>query len=210
MKHKRWPIYIWFLDKDLHMSAKYMTDKALLRSIDGCIGAIVSTYFYLIGIRSKKFYDYYFAKERLQGTMDRFFPNWPLSKKPSFAAYGHRESKWCKSCRENYDYLVNYLKMLFDEHEYRNASPHESTSFIDWLEMDMPHIELPHAGIDSIVLPWKVVEPRFRRVDVVAGYRLQFMSLFEDNDPFKAYGSCKRNIPQFVIDHFNGGQAFES
>ncbi len=64
MKHKKWPIYIWFLDDDLVKSANYLTDKALIRSIDGCIGALLSTYFYFIGIRSKKFYDYFLVKNR--------------------------------------------------------------------------------------------------------------------------------------------------
>lgn len=210
MKHKKWPIYIWFLDKDLPKSAEYLTDKALLRSIDGCIGALVSTYFYMIGIRTKKFYDYFFAKERVQETMDRFFPNWPLSKKPSFAAYSRRESKWCKMCFENWSYAREYLEALLDEAAYRDGSEHASASFLPWLDLDMPHIDLPKARIDEVVLPWKAIEPRFRRVDVIEGYRLQFMSTFEDGDPFKAYGSCRRDIPQFVVEHFNLGMAMES
>ena len=134
--------------------------------------------------------------------MDRFFPNWPLKKKPSFAAYSRKESKWCRLCGENYGYVVKYLKCLFDEYEYRDASLHQSMAFLDWLEMDMPHFDLPLAGISNVVLPWKTIEPRFRRVDVVDGYRLQFMSLFEENDPFKAYGPCKRDIPEFVVNYF--------
>lgn len=210
MKHKKWPIYIWFLDKDLSKSAEYLTDKALLRSIDGCIGALVSTYFYMIGIRTKKFYDYFFAKERVQETVDRFFQNWPLSKKPSFAAYSRRESKWCKMCFENWSYVREYLEALLDEAAYRDGSEHPSASFLQWLDLDMPRIDLPKARIDEVVLPWKAIEPRFRRVDVIEGYRLQFMSTFEDGDPFKAYGSCRRDIPQFVVEHFNLGTAMES
>ena len=210
MKHKNWPIYIWFLDKDLQKSAEYMTGKALIRSIDGCIGALVSTYFYMIGIRTKKFYDYFFSKERAQETMDRFFPNWPLSKKPSFAPYNRRESKWCKMCYENWAFVRKYLDILLDEVAYRDGSEHENTMILNWLDFDMPHIDLPKAGISDVALPWKVIEPRFRRLDVIEGYRLQFMSMFADNDPFKAYGSCKRDIPEFVIDHFNSSQTFES
>lgn len=210
MKHKKWPIYIWFLDKDLHKSASYLTDKALLRSIDGCIGALVSTHFYEIGIRSKKFYDYFFAKERADETIDRFFPSWPMSKKPSFAAYGRKESKWCRSCRENYDFTVAYLEALLDEHSYRDSSKHSGQAFYEWLVAGMMPCSLPKAGLEDIVLPWKAVDPKFRRVDTIEGYRLQFMESFEDGDPFKAYGSTCRDIPQFVIDYFNCSQALES
>lgn len=210
MKTKRWPIYIWFLDDDLEVSASYLTDKALLRSIDGCIGAIVSTIFYTVGIRTKKFYDYYFNKENSTSTMTRFFPNWPLHKKPTFAAYNRRESKWCKSCGENFDYCKSYLDILFREFEYREGVPHESYAFMLWLELDAPHIDIAHIGIEHIYLPWKVVEPKHRRQNIVDGYRQQFMASFENDDPFAAYGSCKRDIPRFVLEHFNGEQAFES
>lgn len=210
MKHKTWPIHIWFLDNDLQKSASYLTDKALLKSIDGCIGALLSTYFYVIGIRSKKFYDWFFAKERLQETMDRFFPQWPSKKKPSFAAYGRKESKWCKMCLENYEYVNQYLHVLLDEQEWRDGSIVESSCIADWIDIDMPSINLAKAGLNEVYLPWKVIEPKFRRVNVVDGYRLQFMSTFENNDPFKVYGSCKRDIPEFVLSHFNSAQSFES
>ena len=202
MKHKKWPIHIWFLDDDLQKSASYLTNKALMQSINGCAGALVSTYFYFIGIRNKKFYDYFFNKDNVHETMDRFFPNWPLSKKPSFAAYGWKESKWCRMCRENFNYCKSYLSILLDEFSFRDRSGNENSRLLEWIDFDMPNIGLVDARLNEIYLPWKVVDPKFRRVDVVEGYRLQFMSTFEDNDPFKAYSSCPRDIPEFVIKHF--------
>ena len=53
---------------------------------------------------------------------------------------------------------------------------------LDWLDLDMPYIEIPKAGLENVVLPWKVINPKFRRVDVIDAYRLQFMNTFEDND----------------------------
>lgn len=210
MKHRTWPIHIWFLDQDLRTSAMFLTDKALLKSIDGCVGALLSAYFYMIGIRSKKFYDYFFSKENIQSTMDRFFPHWPLKKKPSFSAYGRKESKWCRSCLENYNCAKQYLGILLNELEFRESTKSDVESILNWIEIDMPRIELASIGLSIVVFPWKVVNPKFRRENVVDGYRLQFISTFEDNDPFKAYGPCKRDIPQFVLDYFNCGQSYES
>lgn len=209
MKHKKWPIYIWFLDEDMQKSAQYLTDKALLRSVDGCIGAIVSTIFYFIGIRSKKFYDHFFSKENADETMNMFFCNWPLKKKPSFNAYSRKESKWCRSCHENFDYCVGYLGVLANELSWRGLK-NEAFDFLSWLHIDMPKFDFPYANLPNVVLPWKVIEPKFRREDIVLGYRLQFMDSFEDNDPFNAYSSCKRDIPEFVLKHFNSSQSFES
>ena len=203
MKHKSWPVHIWFLDEDLVMSAQHMTDKALLKSTDGCVGAIVSTIMHFIGIRSKKFYDYFFSKENAADTMDRFFANWPLKKKkPQFLAYGWKESKWCRSCHENLDYCIECLKALVDEVAYRGMH-HDGALFLSWLESDMPSIDFPYSSINEIVLPWKVLQPKFRRLDIVEGYRLQFIDSFEDGDMLKAYGNCCRDIPKFVLDYFN-------
>ena len=210
MKIKKWPIYIWFLDNDLQKSASYLTDKALLRSLDGCMGALLSTIFYFIGIRSKKFYDYFFSKEQVDATMDRFFVNWPFKKKPSFSAYGRKESKWCRSCHENFDYCMSYLDILAAEAEYRCCKDTSKKQFLDWIQLDAPKIDFPYANIDDVVLPWKVIDPKFRKVDIVEGYRLQFINSFEDGDAFKAYGSCKRDIPAFVLEKTNASQAFES
>ena len=204
MKVKKWPICIWFLDDDLHKSASFLTEKALLRSIDGCIGSMLSAYFYFTGVRSKKMYDYWFADERRAETMSRLFPNWPIKKKPSFAAYGRKESRWCRACKENYDYVSSYLSLLLNEFESRHGSIcAERDNVASWLMLDMPKIDFPYAGIDKIVLPWKAIDPKFRRTCIVEWYRLQFIASFEDSDPFKAYANCPRDIPEFVVEHFN-------
>ena len=87
---------------------------------------------------------------------------------------------------------------------------HSHQAFLEWLQNDAPQLDFPYAGIDDVTFPWKVIDPKFRRADIVQGYRLQFISTFEDGDMFKAYGSCKRDIPAFVLEHGNGSLAFES
>ena len=113
-------------------------------------------------------------------------------------------------CFENWSYAKEYLSALLDEIAYRDGSENENALLLRWIDIDMPHIDLPKARISKVVLPWKAIDPIFRRVDVIEGYRLQFMSMFEDNDPFRAYGNCRRDIPDFVIRHFNASQSYES
>lgn len=201
MKLKNFVVHIWFLDADLQKSASFLTNKTLLKSIDGCIGVLISTYLYFIGIRSKKFYDYYFAKERIDETINRFFPNWPLSKKPAFSSYSYKESKWCRQCHENYDYVLSYLRELLLEYEYRNGHQHLNTRIIDWFDLDMPKFDFPYANVD-VILPWKSLDLKYRRQNIIDGYRLKFMSTFEE-DVFKEYDKCPRDIPDFVIKYFN-------
>jgi hypothetical protein len=61
---KRYPIQIFFLSEDLVESATWLSNKYLIKTITGCMQALVATRFYFIGIRSAKFYRYYFDKIR--------------------------------------------------------------------------------------------------------------------------------------------------
>lgn len=210
MKFKKWPIHIWFLDDDLQKSAEFLTDAALKTSISGCFGAMMSAYMHFIGIRSKRFYSYYFGKEHIAETMANLFGAWPSKRRPMLSAYSWKESKWCRSCHENFDYVCQYISILLDEFYYRTKSIHDISSSAEWVKTAIGNVMFPYAGIENVSLPWKAIEPRFRRVNVIDGYRLQFMSKFEDNDPFKAYSKCIRDIPDFVLDHFNSRNAFES
>ena len=158
---------------------------------------------HMAGVRSKKFYEHFFSKDLQQESTSRIFPMWPLRKKPSFSSYGWRESKWCRSCLDNYEYTKSYLSALLDEHEYRFSTSHANAQFLSWVELDAPKLGLPLLGLSDVILPWKVIDPKHRRVDVIEGYRLQFMSTFDCDDPFAAYGSCKRDVPSFVLQHFN-------
>lgn len=209
MSKKRYVVHIWFLDQDLQASAQMLTDKALSKSIDGCFGTLVSTCMYLVGIRSKKFHSYFFSKENVHDTMSTKFCGWPLKKTPKFNAYEWRESKWCRSCHENYDFICNYLAILLDEHAYRYSSTHELQDVASWLSTTDVVANFPYVGIDDVVLPWTSIDPRFRDVDIVKGYRKQYCSQIEDGDAFAAYAKCKRDIPQFVVDEFNLENAFE-
>jgi len=43
---------------------------------------------------------------------------------------------------------------------------------------------------------------RFRRKDIIEGYRLQYMDVFLWQDPIGAYGSSDRDVPDFVVKKF--------
>lgn len=199
---KTYPIQIWFLDADLQKSAEYMTNKALVASADGCFHALVSARLYFIGIRTKTFYKHYFSKDMWPETKDRFFPLWPLKNKPTFMSYTSKASKWCRMCLEHYEYVKKYLDALLSEYEFRFGKQHGLTKFLEWEEVDAPKLSIPNGNIKKICLPWKCLDPRWRRKDIIEGYRLQFMSSFEDDDAFKAYNGSRRDMPDFVVKHF--------
>ena len=209
-KRRPCAIHIWFLDNDLSKSAQMLSDKCLRKTIDGCIGAITSVCMYLVGIRSSKVHAYMFSKENAKQTLDDKFSGWPLKKNPSFGAVSWKESKWCRMCHENYNLAVEYLSMLFDEHLWRHSSMHPAYSFLDWASCNTAVADFPYAGLKDIVLPWKSVDPRFRSIDIVEGYRRQYCATqIDDGDPFIAYAKCKRDIPEFVVDAFSLSTVFE-
>ena len=206
-KHqKTYPIQIWFLDDDLQKSAEYQTNKTLMKSIDGCFQALVAARLYFIGIRTKTFFKHYFSKEKAKETMEQFFPLWPLKRRPSFQNYTSKTSKWTRMCLEHYEYVKRYLGILLDEYQYRFQKEHGLGKFLEWLDLDAPKLAIPEAHLAKISIPWKCLNPRWRRKVLVDGYRQQLVHSFEDDDAFKAYqGSC-RDIPDFVDKHFKLSQ----
>lgn len=198
MKIRRYPIQIWFLSENLKQSAEWLSNKQLIKTITGCMHALNATRFYFIGIRTPKFYKYYFDKEHKQETLNRFFPHWPLKQKPLFNQYKSKTSKWTRMCNEHYEYIKNYLQILLDEYLYRYQKPHNLVKFLDWLNFDAPKLNIPLGHIKKIIIPWKNLNPKFRRKDIYSGYRLQYKKLLE-NDGIKIDDFKNRDMPEFLI-----------
>ena len=203
--HKFSSVQIWFLDADLQKSAEYLPNDALIKTISGCFQALVCTRFYFAGIRNKKAYKHFFDDDHKDETMEQFFPLWPLKQKPAFTHYTSRTSKWCRMCKEHYDYISKYLDILLLEYEYRYHKPHGLLKFVEWQMVDAPSLPIPVGNLKEINIPWKVLKLRYRRTDIIQGYRIQLMSSFEGDDPLKAYSGSNRDIPDFVVKHFNIG-----
>ena len=104
--------------------------------------------------------------------MDKFFPIWPLKQKPKFMQYSSKESKWTRKCAEHYEYIKKYMSILLDEYLYRFNKEHGLAKFIEWEEFDAPKLNIPYGKLSKIVLPWKVIDPQYRKVNIIDGYRL--------------------------------------
>jgi len=184
------------------LSAQYHTNKLLNKSINGCFQAICAAYFYFYGIRNKKFYKYYFDKEHKHTTMDRFFPCWPLKIWPKFQSFGTRQSKWTRKCKEHFDYVKNYMNILLDEYEYRTGKEHGLGKFLEWVDIDAPKITIPEGKLKSITLEWKTLNPRFRRKDIIEGYKLQYKH-YLSNSGIDMQDFSKRDVPEWLMTKSN-------
>ena len=166
------------------------------------MAALTDVRLYAGGVRSKRAYQYYFSAERRQDTLDRLFPDWPFRKQPQMKYYTSRASKWTRMCREHAERVLAYMEALLDEYQYRRSRPHQWSKFAEGAgQADLP-ADLPASGQAEVVLPWKSLKTRFRRRDVIEGYRLQYMDTFLWQDPIGAYGSSDRDVPDFVVRHF--------
>lgn len=199
MFKKQYPIQIWFLDADLQKSASYLTNKLLCKTINGCVQALLAARFYYIGIRSPKFYKYYFDKDRKIETLDRFFPCWPLKTKPMYNQYNSKTSKWARKCLEHYNYIKTYLDILLNEYSYRYKTSHKMVVFLNWLECDAPTLNIPLAKLSKITLPWKNLNPKYRRKNIIDGYILQYKSVIDNYGGVKIDDFKNRDIPEFLI-----------
>lgn len=198
MKPKTYPIQIWHLDEDPIVSASYLSNGLLHKTIKGCIQALLATRFYCIGIRNKKFYKHYFSKEQKIETMDKFFPLWPFEKPPMFTGYDSRQSKWCRKCKEHMDYIVKYLEALVLEYEFRFKKSHSGAKFLEWTMNDAPQLKLPSAHLAKVTFEWKCLNPMYRKKNVIDGYRAQCNAMLQ-NDGIKIRDFTNRDIPKFFI-----------
>ena len=164
--------------------------------------ALIAARFYFIGIRSKKIYDYMFDDAHREMTLETHFPMWPLQQKPGFLQYTSKESKWTRKCKEHYDYVKQYFNILLDEYLYRFKKEHGLHKLAEWLDFDAPKLAIPVANMSKIVVPWKNIDIRWRRKNIINGYRLQFMNTLEGK-PEEVFMKTRRDIPDFVIKHFS-------
>ena len=201
-KFKQSNVLVWFLDEDLTKSAEYLTNPALSKTIEGCFSVLVTAVLYFAGIRNKKAHQFYFSRDRKDETMDRFFPCWPFRKTPQFKYYTARTAKWTRMCREHFMYVKNYFDALLLEHEYRYGRRHNLSNFSEWIDNDMT-VDIPEGRIKNVILPWKSLKLKFRRKNIIEGYRLQFADTFLWEDAANAYNDTNRDTPDFVIKAFH-------
>ena len=100
-------------------------------------------------------------------------------------------------CGEYFRYAKRYFDILLGEYEYRRRRAHRRAALSEWIDGDMS-VKIPDAGVKDTVLPWKSLKQRFRRKDVIEGYRLQYDDTFVMGDPIQAYLTCARDIPEFL------------
>ena len=91
------------------------------------------------------------------------------------------------------------MNALLDEYEYRTGKAHGMSKFVEWLDFDAPLIAIPEGKLKKITLEWKVLNPKFRRKDIIEGFRLQYKSVI-GNDNLKVDDFTKRDVPEWLME----------
>lgn len=147
-----------------------------------------------------RFYKYYFDKARKDETMDKLFPLWPFSKKPSFQQYGTQTSKWCRKCKEHVDFVQEYMRCCLEEYLFRFSKEHAVSKFLEWNMIDAPQLNVPEAHLKKIVFPWKVIPPKYRSKDICLSYRKHLKNVVDKNGGVKIGDYTRRDIPEFLLE----------
>lgn len=99
----------------------------------------------------------------------------------------HPCNLWLVRSIENYNWLVQFGKMLCKEFQYRYEKPHKALEVILWAEKNLPN--LPE---EEFSFPPQCMDPLFRRDTVVQGYRNFYVY---DKSTFCTWK--KRDIPEW-------------
>ena len=196
---------ILFLDKDPAASAQALTNYHLETGIKGASQTLLCTLFYLVGIRNRTIFSHYVSTDRWDDTKAKYFPNWPMKAMPRFSYYSSPEAKWCRKCADHYRLVSDYLGEMLDEHEFRTGGEHELRKLYEFLRITPMELgvrygyKLPSLKDPSKVqLPWKSLPVKFRKKDIIEGYRSYYRSLIIS--PLDAFLGTKRDVPDFLAD----------
>ena len=191
---------VWFLYEDLGKSAQSLTNEFLNKSIKNALQLIVCTHYYYKGIHTKKIFDYLFAKDRREQSIDNYFPGFNCKYSFKFALYKNRVAKWARACKENYSLLAAYLICMLEEWSYR--FPRKPHKFCDvacyFLDENNIVDKLPNANLKVVLPEWKSIPLKYRFKDIYLSYRKFYKSKIKD--PFKEYEKVSRDIPDFLIN----------
>lgn len=198
---------ILFLDNDPVKSASYLTNVHLEQGIKNSCQILLCSIYYMLGFRTKTIFKYYFCKERWEETRFKYFSNYPLKTIPKYSFYNSQESRWCRKCHDHYKYVVNYFESMLNEYAFRFNSDHplyEMYDFLRILPMEMGvryGFKFPKLkNKNQFQLPWKNLPLKYRRKDIILGYREYYKSTILSPD---AFIGTKRDVPDFILDKFN-------
>jgi len=201
---------ILFLDEKPEISASYLSERFLSSNIKNTCQVLVCSILYSLGIRNKKACKYYFSKENKRESIMKFFPDWPMKDSPKFTSYNSAESKWCRKCKNHYDIVLAHFEAALNEYSFRHGKDHELYEMLDFLKM-CPYdisVRLGYRVIYikdlKIVLPWKNLPLKYRKKDIIEGYRQYYSS--QIFNPYKEYAMTKRDIPDFILKGRNSDE----
>lgn len=196
-KYKSNDPLVWILDEDLEISARYLNNEYLSKTIKNLVQILIDVRFYYAGIRNKRHYQYYFNKDNKDDTMIKLFPD-VNGFTPKMTFYTHRTTKWARKCNEHYEYFRKYLNICFLESNMRFKKFHKLHDIILFLlEDDKLSKQIPYSNIKKISLDWKNIPRQYRCKDIMTMYRRYYVA--QIGNPFEAYKDSKIDIPDFVI-----------
>lgn len=88
---------------------------------------------------------------------------------------------------------------------YRFGKDHELYDLLDFYKTMAFNTKIPKANIRKIVLPYKNLPIRFRKRNLVEGYRKYYRSIM--TDPMTEYVKTKRDVPSFLLDDYLNGES---
>jgi len=195
-----------FLDDDLKKSSQYLTQFHLEHMIRNSCQILMCCLYYILGFRSKNRFKYYFSKDRWDETRFKYIPNYPFKNIPKYTFYTSEESKWCRKCSNHYRYILKYLGFMLEEFAWRNGKEHELSEMHPFLHSAPMEIAVRFGIVlpklkdkTKMQLPWKNIPLKFRKKDIIAGYRAYYKDII--GNLLFAFIGTKRDVPEFLYEN---------
>ena len=86
--------------------------------------------------------------------------------------YNHPCNVWARSSKQNYEWLLNYTKEMFDEYTRRYNKIHKSQRVMEWCSENYHKLDLPNKGLTPFV---QAMPDKYKHKDAVVAYRKYYM-----------------------------------
>ena len=193
-----------FLDENPEKSATYLTNFILKKSVERACQVLMCSIYYVLGFRTKTIFRHYFSKDRWHETKFTYLPKYPLDTIPKYTFYTSVEARWCRKCLQHYNYVSKYFSAMLDEWFYRFGKEHPLEEMREFL-MTFPMEHSVATGVlmpslkdkSKMQFPWKNLPLKYRRKDIVSGYRAYYRHIVPSNTLFDG---TRRDVPEFMVE----------
>jgi hypothetical protein len=166
---------LWILDDNPCVSARYLADKDLSKTIYSSFKLLINAYYYSYGVRTLRIYEHFKNDPiKVDQLKDELFPSYPFENIPKFCVSNIIDYKFARQCLNHFDYVKSYFDAIIVEHELRFSKQHKLSEIVDFTTAVKP--KLKKIELNDVQYPIRSVIFKYRKNNLIDSMRACYKS----------------------------------